>query len=337
MVQINNWFNRAKLLALATLMLMAVVMTGTMAQDQSDESGNGLRITPIRQEFIIAPGQGETYEIEVTNITRDPINVVTVVNDFESDNETGQPRIIVDDQEETPYSLQSYVTLPEPFELDGGESRDVTITIDLPDSIAPGGYFGVVRFAVGLNADEVSNIALAASVGSLLLISVAGDVQENMELGYIEARQTQSDGNKRSGSFFETAPDVIAVNLRNTGNSILKPFGQVTVKNMLGQEVANYEFNGGQTRGNVLPQSARTFEDSVSGLGRIGRFTVEANLSYGEGGGNLINAQTTFWVIPWKILLAVLAAIAFLVWFFTRGLKAYNRRVVSRAKKSSQN
>jgi hypothetical protein len=101
--------------------------------------------------------------------------------------------------------------------------------------------------------------------------------------------------------------------------------------------VANYEFNGGQLRGNVLPQSSRTFEDSVSGLGRIGRFTIEANLSYGEGGGNLINTQTTFWVIPWKILLAALAVLAFLIWFFTRGIKAYNRRVVSRAKKSSQN
>lgn len=337
MVTMIQSFRRAGILLLGLLMVVILGLMSVTAQDGPNESGNGLRIDRLRQEYLMTGGQSETYEVGLTNVSSGDLTVFTVVNDFESDDETGQPRLLIDPEEPSPFSLARYVTVPETFTLKPNESQDVTIGVNLPDSIAPGGYFGVVRFAAGVEGEEAQNISLAASVGSLLLVSVAGEVQESMELGFVEARQTLSDGTKRGGSFFETEPDVIAVNLRNTGNSILKPFGRVSVKNIFGQEVANYEFNGGQLRGNVLPQSARTFEDSVSGLGRIGRFTVESNISYGEGGGNIINAKTNFWVIPWKILLAVLVVIAFLVWFFTRGIKAYNRRVVSRAKKTSQN
>lgn len=336
MLKITHLADRAGLLLAALVLLAVASLGGVLAQNNENEtSGNGLRITPVRQEFILAPGQSESYEIEVTNISGGAISVVTVVNDFESDDETGQPSIIVDPDQETAFSLKNYVSYPDPFLLKAGESRKVTINLDLPDDANPGGRFGVVRFAVGTEDQDIANIALAASVGSLLLVSVPGDVQEGMELGFVEARQTKSNGSSRSSSFFETAPDKIAVNLKNTGNSILKPIGRVAVKNMFGKEVASYEFNGGQLRGNVLPQSARTFEDTVSGLGRIGRFTIEANLSYGEGGGNIITAKTTFWIIPWKVLLIILAVLVLLVWFFTRGLKQYNRKIVERAKRHS--
>lgn len=335
MIKFTGLTQRVWILVTAFVLLATIGLSAVVAQEESATSGNGLRITPVRQEFILAPGQSESYEIEVANISAGDVSVITVVNDFESDDTTGQPRILVDPEDETPFSLRQYVSLPEPFTLEPGQSRKVNISVDLPEDANPGGYFGIVRFAVGIEGQDLGTIALAASVGSLLLVSVAGDVQEGMELGFIEARQTQTDNTSRGGSFFESAPDKIAINLKNTGNSILKPIGRVAIKNMFGKEVASYEFNGGQLRGNVLPQSSRTFEDSVSGLGRIGRYSVEANLSYGEGGGNLITAKTTFWIIPWKLLLGVLAILVLLVWFFTRGLKVYNRRIVERAKRHS--
>lgn len=336
MIKLTGLTQRVWTLVTAFVLLATIGLSIVTAQEEeSATSGNGLRITPVRQEFILAPGQSESYEIEVANISAGDVNVIAVVNDFESDDTTGQPRILVDPEDQTPFSLRQYVSIPDPFALKPGQSRKVNILVDLPEDANPGGYFGIVRFAVGIEGQDLGTIALAASVGSLLLVSVAGDVQEGMELGFIEARQTLADNTSRGGSFFESAPDKIAINLKNTGNSILKPIGRVAVKNMFGKEVASYEFNGGQLRGNVLPQSARTFEDSVSGLGRIGRYSVEANLSYGEGGGNLITAKTTFWIIPWKLLLGVLAGLALIVWFFTRGLKVYNRRIVERAKRHS--
>lgn len=313
------------------LALVALSLAQVHSQtDQGTDVGNGLRITPVRQEYNLAPGQSETYEIEVSNISQAPIDVITVINDFESDNISGQPRIIVDSEDRSPFSLIDYVELPANFRLEPGESQKVTISVNLPESINPGGYFGVIRFAPGGVNVEEGAVALTASVGSLLLVSVPGDVTEGMNVQFIEARRGGD-----TQRIFESPPEILAIGLENTGNSILKPYGRVIVKNTFGNEVYSYEFNGGQLRGNVLPQSSRTFEDGLQNIGRIGRYTVEANLSFGEGGGTILSGQTTFWVIPWKLILLALLVIALVIWFATRGIKSYNRRVVQKAKRNS--
>lgn len=327
----NKHIYKHWLFLLGLIIAPLVLITAASAQD-GNQAGNGLRITPVRQELILAPGQQDSYEIEITNVSSgDMESVVAILNDFESDNVSGQPRLLVRDDQSSPFSLREYVTLPEPFALKSGESRSVTVGVNLPTEISPGGYFGAVRFAPSTigNIDQ-GNVALTASVGSILLVSVPGDVPEGMTLEKIEARRGES-----SGTFFEAAPDVAAITLKNTGNTILKPFGQVIVKDIFGNETHRYEFNGGQLRGNVLPQSSRTFEDSIENLGPIGRYTIEANLSFGEGGGTILQGTTTFWVVPWKILLLVIALIAVVVWVATRGVKTYNRKIVERAKRNS--
>ena len=313
---------------LMVVMLAVAIPRLTAAQSDTSTTGNGLRITPIRQEMVLAPGQVDSYKIEVTNVSPGDINVVTVINDFASDNETGQPRLLTAEEGESPYSLTKFVVLPDDFLLRPGEKKEVEIKVEVPVNIAPGGYFGIVRFASGGNQDEQGNIALNASVGSILLVTVPGQVEEGMELGFIQAR---TGGVSRS--LFEYTPDTLAINLINTGNSILKPFGRVAIKDMFGNEVMAFEFNGGKFRGNVLPKSSRTFEQELDDFGTIGRYTVEANISYGKGGGNIINAVYTFWIVPWRLIIGILAGILLVVWFATRGVKIYNRRIIEKAKK----
>lgn len=313
--------------------LLIISMIGTalvplFAQDDGPP-GNGLRITPVRQELTLEPGQNESYSIEVTNVTTSRTTVNAVVNDFESDDETGQPRLLVNTDEPAPFSVKEFIDLPGEFELAAGESQSVSISVRIPGDALPGGYFGAIRFEAGAGSGSGDGtVALSASVASLLLVSVPGEAEEGMSLDYIEARRGDN-----GGKFFEYAPDTIAVRLENDGNTILKPIGRVAIKNMFGNEVYSYEFNGGQVRGNILPKSGRIFENSTENIGPLGRYTIEANLSYGDGGGNIITATSSFWVVPWKLLLVAAAVIAFIVWFATRGIKIYNRRIVERSKR----
>ena len=322
---IENW------MFLAVALLCAVAISFSVRAQDNTDTGNGLRITPVRQELILAPGQRDSYSIDLTNVSQGEMNVVSVINDFESDNETGQPKLLLGPGESSPFSIKEFVILPESFPLEPGETMTVSIEISMPSEVKPGGYFGAIRFAPGTEtgADE-GTVALTASVASLLLISVPGDVPEGMTLENIQPKRGD-----HSSTFFESPPDVLAVTLANTGNTILKPFGQVVIKDIFGNEVHKYEFNDAQVRSNVLPQSSRTFEDALENIGLLGRYTAEANLSFGEGGGTILQGQTTFWVIPWKILLAVIAVVAAIIWFATKGLKTYNRRVVQRAKRNS--
>ncbi len=315
-------------LGLMLAVLIAAVYPQLGLAQSEGATGNGLRITPIRQELVLAPGQVDSYKIEVANVSPGDINVTSVVNDFASDNETGQPRLLTKAEDKSPFSLTNFVTLPEDFLLKPGEKKEVEIKVEVPVNTTPGGYFGIVRFASGGSRDNEGNIALNASVGSILLVTVPGPTQEGMELGFIQAR---TGGVSRT--LFEYTPDTLAINLRNTGNTILKPFGRVSIKDMFGNEVMAFEFNGGKFRGNVLPKSSRTFEQELDNFGRIGRYTVEANISYGQGGGNIINAVYTFWIVPWRLIVTVLIGLAIVIWFATRGIKLYNRRVIEKAKK----
>ncbi|HEX9679089.1 MAG TPA: hypothetical protein VGA08_00515, partial [Candidatus Saccharimonadales bacterium] len=109
----------------AAITSATVLALSTRAQESN--VGNGLRITPVRQELILTPGQTDSYSIELTNVSQGNMTVVSVVNDFESDNETGQPKLLVGPGESSPFSLIEYITLPEPFPLDVGETRTVNI------------------------------------------------------------------------------------------------------------------------------------------------------------------------------------------------------------------
>lgn len=318
---------------LAVISVVAVISAFSLRSESVfGQTGNGLRITPVRQELTLTPGQNDSYTIEVTNVTAGPTTVQTFVNDFESDNESGQPTLIVNTEDATPYSVRNFVTVPEDFALAPGESKEVTIFVNISENTAPGGYYGAVRFLAGTGIEDTdSAVALSASVASLVLVNVPGETSEGLTLEFISAAR-KSD----RGRFFETAPDNIITRLNNTGNTILKPFGRVAVKDWFGNVVFEYEFNGGQQRNNILPKTSRSFSDEISNIGFIGRFTVEANLSYGEGGGNIITANSTFWVLPWKVLLAVLIIVVLIVWFATRGIKMYNRKIVEKAKKNTQ-
>jgi hypothetical protein len=315
------------------LLLVGALYGGQRLLAQTEQVGNGLRISPIRHELTLSPGQSDSYTIEVTNITTGPTTVTSVVNDFESDDETGQPKLLTQPRADNPFSLRNFVDLPGPFNLDPDESKTVTISVRVADTTAPGAYWGAIRFNAGTGgaADENATVALSASVAGLLLVSVPGDVTEQMSLEYIKPRI-----NGETRTIFETAPDEMSVRLKNEGNSLLKPFGQIRIKNMFGSEVYSYELNNTALRGNVLPRSGRTFVDGIENIGLIGRYTVEATLSYGAGGGNIISAKTSFWVVPWKLIILALVVIAAIIWFATRGLKTYNRRVVERAKKNSR-
>jgi hypothetical protein len=313
------------------LLLVIVILAG-LQPASAQEQGNGLRITPLRQEFTLSPGQNESFTIEVTNVTSEDTTVGVVVNDFVSDNETGQPRLLTQPQDDNPFSLRNFVDLPGNFDLAAGESQTITIGVRIPEDAAPGGYFGAVRFNAGAGIESGdSTVALSASVANLLLVNVPGEAVENLSLDYIRAQRDGGSG----GSFFETAPNEMAVRFSNDGNTIIQPFGKVIIRDIFGNEVFQYEINNEQIRGNVLPQSSRTFTDSIEGLGFIGRYDVEANLGYGEGGGNIITATTSFWVIPWKVLLAAVVVLAGLIWAGTKGIKIYNRRVVEKAKRNS--
>lgn len=310
---------RVSVAVLSVIVTFALFATSMPIRAQ-DSSGSGLRISPTRTDLSLVAGDSREVVQTVRNVTQNPVTVEPVLNDFESDGLSGNPNLIGDPEQISAYSLREFVSIPAPFDLAPDEEREVTINVVVPIDASAGAYFGSVLYrATPQGSEGDGQVALVASVGSLILLEVPGEIVEQIQVNDISAYLGESPG-----SLFTKKPDQIGVEIENLGNSFSQPFGKVIVKDWRGNEVFVYELNDGAPRSNILPSSTRLFlqelfnveiktvndveeTERTSPITWPGRYTVTGNISHGSS-GEIFTVSSSFWYIPlWLIItLAVL-------------------------------
>lgn len=308
------------------LMIAALPLSLSNVKAQ-EQSGGGLRVPPGPINLEIYPGESEVFELPIRNITSAPVSVRMEVNDFESDGVSGDPKIIFNPEENNPYSIRQYVEGPEEFTLAVDEEKTLQYRITLPEDIAAGSRFGLFRFAANSTSESGEGVNLNASLGTIVLVNTPGNAVELVS--FKDMKVVDQQGN--SSALFQSNPEKAVITLANEGSTFVQPFGTFQVKNWNGDVVQEAEFNSGQVRPGLLPQSQREFVVALDGISGYGKYTIDANISYGDG-SNIIPATITFWVIPWKLLLVALIVIVLAVIAVNRGLKIYKRNVIKSTK-----
>lgn len=320
-------------MSLVVVGLLLALLTSAVPVQAAD-GGNGLRVSPVRNDLVINPGENKTVTLTVTNITAAPTSLQAVVNDFTAaSDESGNPAIILDPRaSNVNHGLKRFVQPINNFTLNPGQQKAVTVTIAVPKNTVGGGYYGAIRFAPANNGKEQGkNVSLASSVGSLIIVKVPGNVTEQLGVASFDVRHKDS-----ASSFFTTNRDLTAViRFRNSGNIQVAPFGKVLLKNRSGKVLQQYEINNVSPPGNVLPDSVRKFVVPLNKdkLSKFGQYKVEGNFGYGSN-GQLLSASTTFYVIPRAaiiIFVAIVLLLVFVVLVLPRIVRAYNRWIISRA------
>jgi hypothetical protein len=313
-------------LAVFTLLVSAVVPTSAAT---NSVGGNGMKISPVRTDLTINPGQSQTVTVNVQNVTNAPATLRVVINDFvASDDESGKPAIILDEDKFAPTrSLKKYIADVPNVSLEPNEQKAVKLTITIPKDAPGGGYFGAIRFApAGDNSDK--NVTLSASVGSLVLVSVPGDIKNDLRLVSLDVRRGSS-----AQVLFTSNKDLkAAVRFENRGNIQEQPFGKLILKK--GDKVLQtVEINNTDPRGNVLPDSIRRFEVDLNKVGSFGKYTIQGNFGFGTS-GQLLSGETTFYVVPLALIIlgvVLLLVVLFLIFGAPRLIRRYNRNVVRKA------
>lgn len=305
----------------AALTLLAVMLIPAFAQEDAQQTANGFRISPVRAEYTIEKGKSEIVNLTLENPSEVPTTAKAVYNDFvASDKEDGEPRLILDDTVEPPKN--SFKTLAQPIadvELGPREKKDISVTLKVPSDANSGGYYGAIRFVPASTSSGSGNVGLTASVGTIVLVTVPGDLTERLDLVELTAATTPAtlEEDASPKSFFVNGQVTVLTKLKNEGDIHLKPFGKIVVKNMLGKTVQEMEFNlvgeSADARANILPGSTRAFENKIDKTNLVGRYTIEANLGYSSGSGELISAKSTFWYMPIWAILVVIAIIVLIV------------------------
>lgn len=321
-------FSRFRKIAAGLLTLGLVVLPAAPAGAQQ-ENGSGLSISPTRTELSIKPGEAGTVSITIKNVTKGAVTAKALVNDFEADNETGEPRLITDDTKQSAASIRNFLIGLDDIPLKAGEQKDLIIPVQIPSDASPGAYYGVVRYQA-VPATEgnqgAGQVALTASVGSLVLIEVPGNITLKVQLLSVRAFL-----NGIAGTIFTKKPTQVGVRVKNLGNSFAKPFGQVQIQNMSSKQVHSYELNNSTPRGNILPGSERTFRDDLKGISSPGRYKIVANISYGSG-GEVLNYTATFWYLPVWLLIIIAIVVLGLIGSAFYLFKRYNSRSIARRK-----
>lgn len=315
------------------LALIVGLVIANFPLNSSALGGNGLRISPVRTDLTIDPGKTGVVDITVTNVQTVAASLSAIVNDFTaSPDESGNPDILVGPNEYAPsHSLKRFVVpITDTISLAPGESVVVPVTIKVPANAAGGGYFGLVRFApAGNQSQSGKNLSLAGSVGSLIILTVPGNIINNLSIASFNVNK---GGSTRTIFFSNKGIDVV-VRFNNQGNIQEQPFGKILLKNHSKVQLSSIEVNNTQPRGNVLPESIRKFTIPLTHVGSFGAYTVYGNFGYGSN-GQLLSAQTTFYVIPLSLIILVIVVIILIllaIFVLPKIVRAYNKKVIAKA------
>lgn len=256
---------------------------------------NGFTISPVLTEITVAKGQSQTVPITVSNPTSTTLVAQPIVNDFvASSDESGTPNLILKNNVPLPTnSFKSLVGNIPTITLGPNKTGTVDVTVTVPSGALSGGYYGAVRFVPG-NLGNLSNVGLTASVGSLFLVTVPGNLTTKLTLVQMSA----SDVNGNPSSFFTNGKVSTLIRLQNTGNIYTAPFGTIVVKNTWGHIISTTQFNNQTPASNILPQSTRKFVVGLPNDKYFGHYTITTSIGYGTQGNNLIVASSSFWYIP---------------------------------------
>lgn len=314
-------------LNLTILVFAATVFAlfGARVFAETNDAPNILKVSPVRSDITVQAGETKTVEALVTNLTDSPITVQPIANDFIAGDESGTPALILDADKYAPtHSLKRFMTDMGPVTVPAKETLVVNVVIAVPAEAQAGGYFGAIRFAPTV-PDSGGQVNMSASVASLILLTVPGDMKEQMTLTDFEIKQ-----GSKVGTFFGSANDIAAtVRFENKGNVQLAPFGKLSVKQ--GDKVVyETDFNAQTPRDMTLPDSARRWEIPLKNIGSFGHYTVNATFTYGSK--NVSQEVTkSFWVVPLSVILwtagGLLALIGLIIgiWIFLRN---YKRRIL---------
>jgi len=314
--------NRRHLFISALLFSLGLFSFATYS---SADSALSVTVTPPLFQLTIGPGESWTSALKIVNNNTYDVTYYAQVVDMQANGENGQSKFVPiigpPDPALAASELARWMTISAaPITVKAGKTMDLPFTVKIPFNAEPGGHYAAILVGTQPLAGSSTGTQLKVSsyVSSLLFARVKGDV---IETGRI--REFVSDQ-----GLYQTPNANFTLRFENTGNTHLKPEGNVTIYNMWGKERGKVLINQDSNFGNVLPKSIRRFQFSWEGeqsVFDIGRYSATVTLTFGQDEKKNISATTYFWVVPIVPVAMTLGTLVLfllvLAWFIRRYIR----------------
>jgi hypothetical protein len=342
---------------LLLFVLLATSLSGlfsAQAHAQTSIQAISLSVYPSSFDLHAKPGDTVNDKFRVKNNTNQTLQLMVMTKKLVTDPNSGQP-VPIDPTKEDTYI--SWVKFDKPdFTALPQEWTDIPFTITIPKDSAFG-YYYVFEIKQQDEIKPSGNGAVVqgrVSIAALLTV----DNAKTTAVAKMVDFKPQSMVN-------EYLPVTFEATIQNTGNVHVRPRGNIFIRGLGDKDLATIEVN--ETHGAVLPNGKRTYtadwrdgflvnepvmEDGKQKTDsngkpvthlvvnwnkltdfRFGKYTATLFLVYDTGKRDeTLEATTSFWVIPWKALLIVIAGILLVVFIIRTILRAYIAKELKRKK-----
>lgn len=320
-----------------------------------------LQTSPLPISLSTPPGKAVSADLKVKQNSGSDARLKVSLMKFSAFGEEGKPRLI---EREPGDDYFDWVRFDKTnFAAPNNVWQTVKMTINVPKTAAFGYYYAVVFSRVGDDTKKGERTTAFNGGTAVLVLLNAESPNAKRELSVVSFASKHR--------IYEFLPGHLDVKFENTGNVHSVPKGSVFI--MKGKkQVAVLNVNA--ESGNILPKTKRTYpvlwpdgfpvwkEANENGKVkldakgqpvreltwdlkdlakfRLGKYTAHLFAVYDDGKGRDVplEAEVSFWVIPWRILLVVLAVVAlvaFGAWVMLRGAWRGARRIGGRGRRRS--
>ena len=290
-------------------LILGFLATGLGLAGQARADSLGFAVSPPAIELTADPGQTVSNSFKIINLTDTTLTLQADRNNFVAKGEEGQVDLTTSDDL---YSLAPWFTAtPAIITVPPRGTQSVGFSIAVPVNAEPGGRYGSLVFhtLTGTLPNGQSGAAVKQQLATLIFLRISGAAHDEVKIASFT-----TDKNS-----YEYGPIKFSTRVQNLGNVHEKPTGTITIKDLLGRTVSTLKLDPK----NVIPQAIRRTDTSWSKKLLFGRYT--ATLVLNNGTFQQLTAQTSFVVIPYKLIGVVLLIVIILYLLVWRNRKRFNR------------
>jgi hypothetical protein len=290
-----------------------------------------LTFSPVSISLETDPGVPISKQIKIRNNSDQPEQLQVSLGSFTADASGEKPKLL-EPSETLPFLSWLVVDQPN-FTVLPGEWATLNLTFSPPPDAALGYYY-----AIYFRRSQAAFSPGATSVqGSPAVLALANVISP------LAKRQLELTEFSAARNFTEFLPQTFNVTLKNTGNVHVVPNGNIFIDGQGKKDLAVLVLN--PNNHTVLPQSSRTFTvtwdegfprrliqgaepatttaPKLFGLEwdlakadrfRFGNYTAHLLMVYDNGERDVpVESFTSFWVMPWKLILLGLIILSFVL------------------------
>ncbi len=302
------------------IVIAILVSLGSALPFQKAHAAEGefyLQVSPSPLVTTLKPGQKAVLDLKVRNAGTEIEKLTIAPHSFKMKNDG---KIELNDVA-TPEIAGWLNFSAKDFTVAPGQLFEQKVTIEIPKEAGFSYSFAFLIKRADADPDITKGQELKGQVAVFALLNIDRPGAK---------RELQIETISSEAGIYEYLPATLKLRLKNTGNTIVQPAGDVFIQRGTNDETPIDTLAVNKNASYILPDTTRellvewsngfpaTKKDSsgneyldwnwqnLANI-RIGHYTAKAIVIYNDGQRDIpIVAEVGFWVIPWKILLGIL-------------------------------